>query len=136
MARLNILHVEDDPDDAFFLQRALSRARPECVVVRLANAEQAVSYLGECRPEALPDLLLVDLKLPGLSGFELLGWVRSQRRLQGVPVVVLSGSSLAEDRRQATELGARGYLVKSSLYAEIASQVLSHAEPSQPPPVP
>ena len=72
-------------------------------------------------------MIILDLKLPGMSGFELLTWIREQRRFKTLPIVVLSGSSLAEDRQKAEQLGATGYVVKDSNYAETATQILSLA---------
>lgn len=130
MPCINVLHVEDDPDDAFFLARAFSRTHPVCSVQRVAKGEEALEYLEGIGPYAdrqahpFPDLVVLDLKLPGLSGFEVLEWVRGQEGLKGLPIVVLSGSWLDEDRQKAETLGASGYLVKSCLYSDIAEEVL------------
>src|ERR1051325_7636490 len=124
MEQLNVLHVEDDSDDAFFFGRALRKVWPGCEVYRVANGEQALKYLNSCDGSGFPDLMILDLKLPGMSGFEVLGWMRSQDRLKGLPVVVLSGSSLEIDRKQASELGASAYLVKSSVYTDTAEAAL------------
>ncbi len=130
MAQINVLHVEDDPDDAFFLARAFAKAQPVCAVQRVAKGEEALDYLGgagaygDRAAHPFPDLVVLDLKLPGLSGFEVLAWVRAQEKLKELPIVVLSGSWLDEDRRRAEALGATGYLVKSCLYNDVAEAVL------------
>ncbi len=130
MVQINVLHVEDDPDDAFFLARAFSKAQPVCAVRRVAKGEEALEYLGGAGRYAdraehpFPDLVVLDLKLPGLSGFEVLAWARAQEKLKELPIVVLSGSWLDEDRKKAEASGASGYLVKSCLYSDIAEAVL------------
>jgi CheY-like chemotaxis protein len=127
MGQLKVLHVEDDTDDAFFLHRALTKAQPGCDVHRVSNGEDAVKVLSGFTDVALPDLILLDIKLPGMSGFEFLDWMRSQAQLRSIPVVVMSGSWLAEDRTRAAELGACGYLVKNSVYSDLVQKALSMA---------
>lgn len=124
MAWIRLLHVEDDSDDAFFFTRALKAAAFDGEVVRLSNAEAAMNFLEGCEPAKAPDLMVLDLRLPGMSGFEFLAWLRAQERYMKLPVVVLSGSSLAEDRNRASALGASTYLVKSSTYRDAVPEVL------------
>jgi CheY-like chemotaxis protein len=118
LARHTILLVEDDPDDVILLQRllgGLKLARPLQVV---PTGELAVAYLdGEGKfanrqqyPQ--PTLLFLDLKLPGLSGFEVLTWIRQHPRVSRAQVVVLTGSRRSLDVYRACELGANSYLVK------------------------
>jgi two-component system response regulator len=133
MVPLRILHVEDDPDDAFFLYRAIKNARPDCELHLEKNGEGAIDYLRKagvesksvCHPR--PDLMILDLKLPGLSGFEVLSWTRDKADFKSLPIVVLSGSSLAEDQQKASELGASEFIVKHSDYDQIAQQVIHFA---------
>jgi CheY-like chemotaxis protein len=113
-----ILLVEDDTNDVLLMRRTLERfdaAKPLQVV---ANGELAIAYLDgqhefsnrEMFP--VPTLVFLDLKLPGLSGFEVLTWVRQQPRLCKLQVVVLTGSRKGLDVYRAYELGATSYLVK------------------------
>jgi len=126
---LRILHVEDDPDDAFFLVRALKGALPECEIHLEKNGEGAIEYLrqaaskGELRPNPKPDLIILDLKLTGMSGFEVLSHIRQQEAHKLLPIIILSGSSLKEDQTKAGELGASEFVVKHSDYDEIARHV-------------
>lgn len=138
MNHITLLHVEDDPDDAFFFARALAKAQPRWEVRRVASGEQALEYLqgvgdyANRQAHPLPRLMVLDLKLPGLNGFEVLSWVRSQVALRGLPVIILSGSSLGTDQQRATQLGASGYLTKHSDYQEVvqaAVQLLSSLAP-------
>ncbi len=113
-----LLLVDDDECDLFLLQRALQKAGIGLPQHIATNGEQAINYLsgqGEfADPDAfpIPGAVFLDLKMPFVSGFDVLEWTRSQPRLTVVPFFVLTGSSLERDRQRALELGAKGYLVK------------------------
>jgi CheY-like chemotaxis protein len=113
-----ILVVEDDPLDAKLIRRALRKAEIINPVLHVADGEAAVGYLAgkspyeDRRQYPLPDLVLLDLKLPRKNGFELLQWLRTQPGLRRVPVVVLTSSSETADVNRAYDLGANSYLVK------------------------
>jgi len=133
------LHVEDDPDDAFFFSRAIRKAKPECEFHREIHGEGAIAYLSKAELEnkpgssSIPNLMVLDLKLPGLSGFEVLSWTRAQAAFKTLPVIILSGSPLGEDRRKAFELGASDFIVKHSDYDQIAEQVVRFISQNRPP---
>lgn len=130
MIPMRILHVEDDPDDAFFLFRAMKNAKPDCELHLAQNGEKAIDYLRHAGVEEksdahpVPDLMILDLKMPGLSGFEVLSWTRNQAAFKTLPVIVLSGSSLEEDQQRAAKLGATDFIVKHSDYEQIARHVV------------
>ncbi len=113
-----ILTVEDDPHDAFFLQRALHKVGYNLPLQLVTDGEQAVNYLDgklHYRDRALyplPFLIFLDLKLPYFSGFEILEHIKSDSSLASIPVFILTSSPEERDRRRALELGAKGYLVK------------------------
>jgi CheY-like chemotaxis protein len=119
MSEKIILHVEDDADEAFIVRRALEKAGLTHRIVLIRDGEQAIAYLdglGRSRPgedAPPPQTILLDLKLPGKDGFEVLAWIRSQEKLQDIPVVVLTSSDRPEDLRRAHELGITAYLYKS-----------------------
>lgn len=113
-----LLLVDDDEGDLFLLQRALQKANltfPERIAT---NGEEAIDYLSGNGPFAdrtafpIPRAVFLDLKMPFVSGFEVLEWLRTQPQLASVPVFVLTGSSIERDRQRALELGARQYLTK------------------------
>ncbi len=114
----HILVAEDDSADAFFLQRALKRAGVPVTLCFVRDGQEAIDYLqgdGSFADRTLhpsPDLLLLDLKMPKVNGFEVLAWVRKQPRLQGMEVIVFSSSNAPKDISRAYELGANSYLVK------------------------
>lgn len=114
----SVLVVEDDDNDRFLFRRAFARAGPRAALTLVPDAPAAKRCLSGCdRPEsrnALPDLALFDVKLPGESGLELLGWVRSARKLRSLPVVMFTSSLERKDMERAYELGANSYIVKPS----------------------
>jgi CheY-like chemotaxis protein len=113
-----LLLVEDSPDDVFFMQYALRQAGLDCPLYVVTDGQQAVDYLsgvGQYADRAsfpLPTVIFLDLKLPFLSGFEVLAWMRNQPRLRHLPVIILSGSSEDRDKEKARQLGAISYQVK------------------------
>ena len=111
--------VEDDNADAMLIERAFRKARINNPVRRLGDGDAAVQYLSGIHPfedrnaNPLPILILLDLKLPRRSGFEVLSWIREQDNgLQRLPIVVLTSSSHSQDVNRAYDLGANSYLVK------------------------
>lgn len=114
----NILLVEDEPDDIFLLQRAFGRLNLPHSLQVIEDGEAAIAYLSRQEPYAdaerypFPTLILLDLKLPRLSGFEVLAWLRQQPELRRLLVVVLTSSQETLDINRAYDLGANSYLVK------------------------
>ncbi|MCR4296593.1 MAG: response regulator [Elusimicrobia bacterium] len=113
-----VLLVEDDPDDAFLLQDACKRLGHEEMLRVVRDGEEAIAYLlgqgafADRLRFPLPRLILLDLKLPRISGLEVLDWRRGQGRLKNIPVIVLTASQSDADIARAYELGANSYLVK------------------------
>jgi CheY-like chemotaxis protein len=113
-----ILLAEDDENDVFFMRRALQKAEIEYPLQMVTDGQQAVDYLsgegqfGDREQFPLPSIILLDLKMPFLDGFEVLSWIGSQPALKHIPVVVLTSSAEERDRRKAEELGAKAYFVK------------------------
>jgi CheY-like chemotaxis protein len=113
-----ILMVEDNDDDVILFRSILEQAGIVTDIVVLETAEAAIRYLtGEgpyrdfsLRP--LPRMVVVDLKLPGKSGHEVLRWLTQRPELNHLVRVVLTGSDDPKDRRVAYELGANCYLQK------------------------
>jgi CheY-like chemotaxis protein len=113
-----ILVAEDDPNDVMLLRRAFYKAGVEVPIRFVRDGQEVIDYL-EARPpfedpvqNPVPTLLLLDLKMPRLNGFEVLEWLRRQAFLHRLPVVIFSASSEPEDRRRAYSLGAGAYVVK------------------------
>jgi CheY-like chemotaxis protein len=120
-----VLYVEDNVDDYILLKFASRKCGTPFSLRHAADGEQAIAYLSGtgayADPEEypFPDLVLLDLKLPNLDGFEVLQWIRSNPLTKSLPVVVLAGSSFRADVRRALELGANSYAVKPARFEEL-----------------
>jgi len=114
----SLLVADDDPGDIFLLRRAFGRAGLDCEILDVYDGEQVVKYLSGAPPyedrgrHPFPSLLLLDVKMPRMNGFDVLAWVRGRPYVEQLPVVILSGSPLDADAEIARNLGAREYLVK------------------------
>ncbi len=110
---LRILVAEDEPGDLVLLKRAfaLSGFKP---VVNYASDGQAVTEFLESAAvtDALPTVLLLDLKMPRVDGFQVLKWLRERPAMRKILVVVFSNSEDPSDMQRVYELGADGYMVK------------------------
>lgn len=114
-----ILLVEDDEHDLSFTRRVLEL----CSIgdpVRIAHDGAEALEILESPDEDMPLLILLDLKLPKVDGFDVLKRVRSTPRLEDVPVIIVSGSLLEADRVRAMFLGANNYVVKMLGFDEFA----------------
>jgi CheY-like chemotaxis protein len=110
-----ILIADDDDDDIFFAVRALKKAGITTPILTCNSGNELVDTLSGLLADAkgvLPRVVFLDVKMPLMGGLEALKWIRSQKRLNEVPVVMLSGSKEPRDTELARCLGADGYLVK------------------------
>ena len=115
---LPILIAEDDEDEALLLEHALKAIGISNPVLMVDNGEHVIAYLkgeGQFADRAtfpLPAVLITDLKMPAVGGFELLEWLRHNPRFAIIPTLVFSNSSEPQDIQRAYALGANAYLVK------------------------
>jgi CheY-like chemotaxis protein len=115
-----ILLAEDDEIDVMLLKRAFSEVNAQTGVQALSNGGEVLAYLqgkgeyGDRQKYPLPHLVLLDLKMPIKSGFEVLQWLRANPALRRMPVVIMTSSKLLKDVDRAYELGANSYFVKST----------------------
>ena len=113
-----VLLVEDREDDILLIRRAFDKAGLSNPLQVVGDGEEAIDYLGgigkySSRGEyPLPDLILLDLKMPKLDGFQVLEWIRAQPGIRGIAVVVLTSSDQLRDVNRAYQLGANSFLVK------------------------
>lgn len=113
-----ILVAEDDENDVLLLRRSFEKAGLAHKLEHAWNGEVALDYLAGLPPfsnrdeHPFPDLLLLDIKMPRVDGFDLLTLLQSHRELSTLPVVVLSSSLLESDKQKALSLGAREVLTK------------------------
>ena len=124
-----VLHVEDDPNDATLMQVACAKAAVDFQIQNLEDGFEVIDYLSGAGKYAdrtrydIPGLVLLDLKMSRATGLEVLKWIRSQTALKTMPVIVLSGSELQEDKTRAFQGGANSYLVKPPSFTSLVSMV-------------
>ena len=122
-----ILLVEDSEDDRYLTERALSKAGLK-TVYNAVDGQVAINYLlgegafAERGLYPLPDIVLLDLKLPEISGHQVLEWMSTRPELKAIRVYILSSSGEARDRERAEAAHAAGYFVKP-LTAEHIAQI-------------
>lgn len=117
---MTFLLVEDDPNDVWMLRAEFGRVPAHIQLVNVEDGKDAMHYLerhgkyADTRCYPPPDVILLDLKMPRINGFEFLQWLRSSSDSHHhfIPVVVMSSSALREDVDRAYALGANSYLVK------------------------
>ncbi|MDB6020109.1 MAG: response regulator with CheY-like receiver domain and winged-helix DNA-binding domain [Pedosphaera sp.] len=126
--KYSILIVDDSEEDSFFLERALRQSTRFQVVGAVRDGEEAISYLSgldqyqDRQLWPIPDVLLMDLKMPRLNGFEVLEWLQKQS-FPGLKVVILSGSSMAGDIQRVKALGADAFYTKSAPNSKLVEMV-------------
>ena len=126
-----ILVVEDSEDDFILLRQAFKRAKVDVPLEWITDGQQAIDFFasttGKASTEAtnkpLPTLVLLDIKLPYKTGFEVLHWIRDQEQLKQLPVIMLTSSNETVDREKATQFGANSYLVKPSSIETLAQML-------------
>ena len=106
----NILVVEDNADDSFLLIRQLQKAQIDDHVTVINNGQEALDFL--LKTTQLPLALFLDLRLPLLSGVEILKKIRQDTRLKTMPVIIMTGSSDPKDLDECNCLGITAYLLK------------------------
>ena len=117
-----ILIVDDDENDIFFVKRAFTEINVHCTFQMLKNGQEVVDYLeghGEYANREkypLPMMILMDLKMPSMDGFQVLGWLRTRPGIKVIPTIVFSSSDLPSDITRAYELGANSFMTKSVTY--------------------
>ena len=120
-----ILIAEDEEDYILLIRKAFAEAGIKNPVHVVSTGHEAMTYLkGEGqyanREEyPLPDLFMLDLKLPGFSGFEIIGWIRGQPSLSGLRILVLTSSDQMKDVNDAYRLGANSFLMKPYDFADL-----------------
>ena len=113
-----ILLVEDNEDDVFLMKRALHGARVMNALYVVDDGQEAVDYLvgsgkfADRNSYPLPAVVFLDLKLPYLSGHDVLAWIRRRKEFESLVIIVLTSSNEASDLSRCYALGANSYLVK------------------------
>lgn len=122
---MNILLVDDQDDQAFLVREAFAATQVDVMLHHVLNGQQCIDYLSDPALElaALPDLVLLDLDMPGLDGFETLELRSKSDALKKIPFVVLSTSNAAPDVARAYLLGCNSYVAKPFDFDELAQML-------------
>jgi len=122
-----ILLVEDREDDVLIIARAFAEAKLDNEVRVVSDGETAIQYLkgegqyADREKFPLPQLILLDLKMPKVDGFEVLRWVRQESQFKNVIVVVLTSSNAIRDVNLAYQLGANSFMVKPDDFQNVTA---------------
>lgn len=120
-----ILLAEDDENDIFLMGRAFDRARIPNRLFVVRNGQEAIDYLSgngqynQREKFPLPGLMLLDLKMPSVDGFDFLKWLRNHDQFNKLPLVVLTSSKLQADIDQSRQLGVFDYRVKPQSFEDL-----------------
>jgi CheY-like chemotaxis protein len=127
-----ILLVEDDDNDIFLMRRALTAAQVKNPLLVAHNGAQAIDLLKKISNK--PALLITDIKMPKLDGFELLLWLQTQPYFHDIPKLVISSSIIEEDLAKSLLLGATAYFIKPNRHHDLIQLVSqwkkTHLEPA------
>ena len=113
-----ILVAEDNGDDVLLIRMAFQKAGLTNPMAIVSNGEEVVHYLkgegiySDRKKYPIPSILLLDLKMPRMTGFEVLSWIKQQPEWRSLPVIVLTMSAYGPDVKQAYQMGANSFLTK------------------------
>jgi CheY-like chemotaxis protein len=126
-----ILLVEDEENDALLLQRALRKNKVTNPVHWMKDGVEALDYLSGQGPYSersqypFPQMIILDLKMPRMTGLELLAYLQQHPELRVIPTIVMSSSQIQEDIEKAYDLGANTYMVKPTEFDSLAGMIKS-----------
>jgi len=123
MKKVDLFLVEDNPHDAHILRRILKKEGLTESVHWVKDGEAAVINLVE-QEAWMPKLILLDIKLPKVSGLEVLSQIRNNEKIKEVPVIMLTSSYQQVDVNKAYQLGVNGYLIKPDNYIELKETLI------------
>jgi len=123
---IDVLIVEDNPSDVRLIREAFTDSMSQGNFSVFGDGETALEHLKKIEPENLhtrPDLIILDLNLPGKSGLEVLKEIKSHPSLKSIPVVVLTSSNSDEHVSQSYKLSANCFITKPNDYGEFVDVV-------------
>lgn len=124
-----VLSVDDNDVDGALLERAFKRTSIPARLYRVSEGPQALAYLSgdgiyrDRENYPLPDLVLLDLAMPKMSGVEVLRWIREQSVVRKTKVLIFTSSEKPEDFEVATKIGADGYVLKPTKFDDLKKLV-------------
>lgn len=120
---VRIFLVEDSAPDVVLIREALHAQNLDHRIKCCVDGEEAIRVLAQAEASPIPDLIILDLNLPRIGGFDVLRWIRSTPRLSHVPVAILTSSQAAKDSELAERLGASAFISKPPNLADFLSVV-------------
>lgn len=124
-----ILLVDDSENDLILMRMAFKKAKCDIALQEVRAGEEAIAYLKGEGPYCdrkkfpLPAIMLLDLNMPKMNGFDVLAWVRAQPVLKRLPIIILTASMRSDDVAQAFDLGATSFLVKPGTLETLAAMM-------------
>lgn len=125
---LHIMLVEDDEIDQECFKRLLKKTTIECHVTYAVNGQDAIDQLNNINHshnQTLPDLMLVDINMPKINGFDLLKYIRSDEQYRSIPVLMLTTSDREKDIHDANKFQILGYCIKPLTKENLAAAIQS-----------
>jgi len=125
----NILLAEDSPDDVFLIRSAFKKNSFKDPIYVVSNGEEVLQYLKGEAPYSdrkrypIPHLLLLDLNMPRLNGFEVLSWIRGRQEWMCLPVIVLTTSFYGPEIKRAYDLGANSFITKPPEFSHLLASL-------------
>ncbi|UII81031.1 response regulator [Flagellimonas sp. CMM7] len=117
---MNVLFIEDDMIETMKLQRAISKFQSKHKITEAKNGEEAMEFL---KGGNLPDIILLDLNMPRMSGIEFLSILKADDRLKYLPTIILTTSENRVDLLKCFEIGIAGYIIKPLKYEDYESKL-------------
>ncbi|GGS25596.1 response regulator [Deinococcus knuensis] len=119
---ITVLLIDDNPSDLFLAQEAFSGYHDQVTVVSHSDGGEALAYLRDTL-QPLPNVIVLDVNMPGMSGFDVLKAIRADLTLRHLPVVMLSTSADEKDINTAYDLISSSYIVKNPHFDQFARQI-------------
>ncbi len=124
-----ILLVDDSEDDRLLMIRSLEKADPPAEVISIENGAAALAFIEERAASQVPTLILLDLNMANVDGFEVLSKIRANATTKTLPVVIMTTSDEEGDIRRCYELGANSYVrkpVNSAEFSDVIAQLKAY----------
>ncbi len=117
---MNVLFIEDDMIETMKMQRAISKFQTKHKIIEAKNGEEALDILKQGN---LPDIILLDLNMPRMSGIEFLTILKNDEKLRYLPTIILTTSENRVDLLKCFEIGIAGYIIKPLKYEDYEAKL-------------